>query len=123
MNHKKATPAKGIRFSAIVTVPDSVAIQAPESRGSSGTERRSSQSIAIRRTEKAMPAIAAAFGVFSCFRVRTKFSDITRLHIRKLKAMRSTSLESIQSQSIGLYAPAHRSGSHFVTMPRLLFPE
>src|SRR5882757_5099381 len=86
MNHRKATPAKGTRFNAIATVWESVAIQAPESSGSAGTERRSSQSIVNRRTEKTMPAIAAPFGVFRWARARAILSVITRLHKWKQRA-------------------------------------
>src|SRR5215208_1371901 len=81
MNHRKATPANGTKFSASDTGPDSAAIQAPESIGSDGTERRSSQSIVIRRTEKTMPAIAAAFGVFIPARAGASTSDIIPLHV------------------------------------------
>src|SRR5258708_380576 len=86
MNHRKATPAKGTRFNAIATVWESVVIQAPESSGSAGTERRSSQSIVSRRTEKTMPAIAPPFGVFRRARARAILSDIIRLRRWKQRA-------------------------------------
>jgi hypothetical protein len=66
MNHRKATPENGTRFNARAIVPVSVTSHAPRSSGSAGMERRSSQKIANSKREKTIPAIAAAFGVFSC---------------------------------------------------------
>src|SRR5262245_19626705 len=63
MNQRKATPANGIRLSASATVPELLFSHAPESKGSAGTERRNRPRTTIRRTEKTMPATAAAFGV------------------------------------------------------------
>ena len=77
MNHKKATPANGMRFSASATVLALVASHAQDSNGSAGTERRSSQKIVNMRREKAIPAIAAAFGVFRFAWVRLACSSIS----------------------------------------------
>jgi len=66
INHRKATPANGTRFNATVTARVSVASHAPGSSGSAGIEVRSSQRINSRSSEKTIPAMAAAFGVFSC---------------------------------------------------------
>src|SRR5712672_3473014 len=90
MNHKKATPAKGTRFNASATVLESVASHAPGSSGSDGTERQSSQIIANRRAEKAMPAIAAAFGVFRRATERAPFSDITGSILKSERDLVST---------------------------------
>ena len=67
MNHKKAMPANGMRFSAISTAarrPGSVS-HAPGTRGPAGTESLSSTSAAVKSTEKTIPATAAAPGVRS----------------------------------------------------------
>src|SRR6266516_2497070 len=67
MNHKKAMPANGTRFSAITTAarrPGSVS-HAPATPGWAGTESLSSTSAAIRNTENTTPATAAARGVRS----------------------------------------------------------
>ena len=45
--------------------------------GSAGTERRSSQKIVNMRREKAIPATAAAFGVFRCAWVTLACSSIS----------------------------------------------
>ncbi len=66
INHMKATPANGTKFNATVIALVSVASQAPGSSGSAGMEVRSSHRINNRSSEKAIPAMAAAFGVFSC---------------------------------------------------------
>src|SRR5258705_4435610 len=63
MNHKKAIPANGTRFSARATVLDPVLSQAPASSGSARTESRNNRRTEIMRTEKRMPAMAAARGV------------------------------------------------------------
>src|SRR5262249_26513716 len=63
MNHKKAIPAKGTRFSANATVFELVLSHAPGSSGSAGTEMRKSQKATISSAEKRIPATAAAFGV------------------------------------------------------------
>jgi hypothetical protein len=64
INHRKATPANGTRFNAIVIALVSVPSQAPGSSGSAGIEVRISHRIDSRSSEKAIPAMAAAFGVF-----------------------------------------------------------
>src|SRR3974390_2326108 len=69
MNHKKASPANGTRFNAKATRVELVVSHAPGSRGSLGTEIRSSPNTARSRTQNRMPAIAAAFGVFKFDRV------------------------------------------------------
>jgi hypothetical protein len=64
MNHRKAIPANGITFKARPAAGALVASHSPCSRGSEGTDARKSQNVAVIRMEKAMPAVAAAFGVF-----------------------------------------------------------
>ena len=67
MNHRNAIPANGMRFSANATVarrPGSVS-QKPATAGSAGTETLSSTSDVMRKTEKTIPATAAARGVLS----------------------------------------------------------
>ena len=65
MNHRKAIPANGMRFSPIATAvlfPESVS-HPPATAGLAGTETLSRASDVIRSTEKTMPASAAARGV------------------------------------------------------------
>src|SRR5262245_23959148 len=76
MNQRKATPANGIRLSARATVPELFVSHAPESSGSAGTERRNRPRTTTRRTEKMMPATAAAFGVRRLPLVRVDISVI-----------------------------------------------
>ena len=67
MNHKKAMPANGTRFSAITTAvrrPASVS-HVPGAPGWAGTDSLSSTSAVIRNAEKPIPATAAARGVLS----------------------------------------------------------
>src|SRR4051794_36823653 len=56
INHKKATPANGMRFSASATVLAFEASQAPDSNGSAGTERRSSQKIFYQQMVNTEPS-------------------------------------------------------------------
>jgi hypothetical protein len=69
MNQRKASPAKGTRFSANATRFALVLSQSPGSSGSVGTEIRSNQNIVKSRIQNRMPAIAAAFGVLKFARV------------------------------------------------------
>jgi hypothetical protein len=69
INHKKAMPANGTRFSARPTMFELVLSQAPASSGSARTARRNNKSPVIRRTAKRMPATAAARGVAKRARV------------------------------------------------------
>ena len=65
MNHRKAIPANGTRFSPIATAvlfPESVS-HVPGTADLAGTEILSRTSDEIRSAEKAMPATAAARGV------------------------------------------------------------
>src|SRR5260221_12967207 len=55
MNHKKAVPANGTRFSARATLFELFLSQAPVSSGSARTESRNSRRPVTRRTEKMMP--------------------------------------------------------------------
>ena len=67
MNHKKAIPANGMRFSAIATAArrrESVSHE-PGTAGSAGTETLSNTSATSRNTEKMIPATAAARGVLN----------------------------------------------------------
>jgi hypothetical protein len=67
MNHKKAMPANGMRFSPIATAalfPESVSHEL-STAGLAGTESLSSTSAVIMSTEKMIPAPAAARGVLS----------------------------------------------------------
>src|SRR5438034_914549 len=64
MNHKKAIPANGTRFSATATAarrPGSVS-HVPVTPGWAGTESLSSTNAALASTEKTIPATAAARG-------------------------------------------------------------
>src|SRR5271165_1714234 len=70
MNHKKAIPANGTKFSARATLFELVLSHAPDSRGSARTESRNSTRPEIRRSEKRMPAMAAARGVFRRARIK-----------------------------------------------------
>src|SRR5271165_3826160 len=70
INHRKAMPANGTRFSAKATSFELVLSHAPVSRGSARTKSWNTTSSAIKRTEKMMPATAAARGVFNCARIR-----------------------------------------------------
>ena len=60
MNHKKAMPATGTKFSASATLFELVFSHVPASSGSARTESRNNTRLVIRRTEKRMPAMAAA---------------------------------------------------------------
>ena len=62
MNHKKAMPAKGTRFSARVTVPGPVPDHSCASGENSATEIRRRIRVVVRRTEKRIPAMAVARG-------------------------------------------------------------
>ena len=73
MNHKKAMPANGTKFSASATLFELVFSHVPASSGSARTESRNNTRPVIRRTEKRMPAMAAARGVFK--RARIKFAS------------------------------------------------
>jgi hypothetical protein len=64
MNHKKAIPANGMRFTASATFRELVWSHEPGSCGSVGIDARNSQKTMTSRTEKSIPAIAAALGVF-----------------------------------------------------------
>ena len=67
INHRKAIPANGMRFSPTATAvlfPESVS-HPPATAELAGAESLSRVSDAIRSTEKTMPASAAARGVFS----------------------------------------------------------
>jgi hypothetical protein len=65
-----ATPAKGTRLRARVTLLELVLSQAPTSSGSFGIESHKSQRLHISKTENRMPAIAAARGVLRPARTR-----------------------------------------------------
>lgn len=70
MNHKKGMPANGTMLRASATVSKRVLSHAPPSSGSAGTESRTSTRLVMSRTEKTMPAIAAARAVFRRARVK-----------------------------------------------------
>ena len=77
MNHKKAMPANGTRFSARAPVFELVLSHAPVSSGSERTESRNSKRPVIRSTEKRMPAMAAARGVFKRARIKVASCFLT----------------------------------------------
>ena len=77
MNHRKAMPANGTKFSASATVFARVRSQAPASSGLAGTENRRSTKLVISRTEKRMPAMAAARGALKCAEVKVSSVGIT----------------------------------------------
>jgi hypothetical protein len=64
-NHRKATPANGMRFNARDTLSELVFSHEPVSRGLTGTDCQNNQRLQMRRREKRIPAMAAARGVFS----------------------------------------------------------
>jgi hypothetical protein len=70
MNHKKAMPANGTRFSATTTVPALLVDHSFISGETAGTEMHSRTNLVVSKTEKRIPAMAAACGVFSPSRVR-----------------------------------------------------
>jgi len=64
MNHRKAIPVNGTKFSAMATAalrPESVS-HAPAAAGLAGAETLNSIKAVIRSTEKTIPATAAARG-------------------------------------------------------------
>src|SRR5215469_16219648 len=70
MNHKNAIPANGTRLSARATASEFPLSHDPGSRGSAGTERRSSQNTTMSKIANRMPAIAPALGVLEGAYVR-----------------------------------------------------
>jgi hypothetical protein len=64
MNHKKAMPANGTRFSTRATLFELVSSHAPVSNGSARTESRNSRRPVMRRTEKRTPAIDGTTTLF-----------------------------------------------------------
>src|SRR5208282_4474598 len=70
MNHQKAMPANGTRFSARATLFELVLSRAPVSSGSARAESRNSKRPVVRRTEKRMPATATAGGAFNHARIK-----------------------------------------------------
>jgi hypothetical protein len=75
MNHKKAMPANGTRFSARAIVLELAFSQAPASSGSARTESRNHKRTAIRRTENWIPAR----GVFKRARIKSASGFINSL--------------------------------------------
>src|SRR5579872_1127744 len=77
MNHRKATPANGRRFSARGMDFPLLESHVPSSNGVAGAETRMSTRLMMSRIENTIPAIAAARGAFNRSRTAvTLFSSI-----------------------------------------------